>query len=128
MRTVTFILQKNRSVFSEFDNWYKQWQDRMRNDSTLKWLKEARNFIEKEGDLLTLSRARISVIESWFSDPIFEMDIPPLTKTEDTAKLSAHHISSKEIYNVGLLRFERRWVDSKLPVLIYEKKLFIALR
>ena len=32
LRTVTFILQKNRSVFSEFDSWYKQWQDKMRND------------------------------------------------------------------------------------------------
>ena len=116
LRTVTFILQKNRSVFSKFDSWYKQWQDKMCNDSILKWLKEARNFIEKEGDLLTLSKARISVVESWFSNPIFEMEIPPLTKTEHIAKLLTHpHISNKEIYNVDLLRFERRWVDSKLP-------------
>jgi hypothetical protein len=114
LRTVTFVLQKQKSISTKFDSWYEQWQNRMRGDPILKWLLKARNTIVKEGDLSTLSFARASIVESWFGAPILEMEVPPSTKTEDMAQLLAHQ-ASKGIFVVGLLRLERRWVDSELP-------------
>lgn len=115
LRNVTFVLQKNKSLLPGFNMWYEQWQDRMRHDHILRWLIEARNVIVKQGDLVTHSKARVAVVESWYRTPIFEMEVPPLTETNNLAKFLAKATPNKEAYVVGLLRLERRWVDSKLP-------------
>ena len=115
LRTVTFILQKNKGLLSNFDEWYVQWQNKMREDSILKWLIGARNSIVKQGDLVTHSMAHVSIVESWYGNPIFKMEVPPLTETKNLAKLLAQSAPNKEDHIVGLLRLERRWIDSKLP-------------
>jgi len=115
LRTVTFILQKNKRHFTNFESWYGVKQEEMRADPKMKWLNEARTAIVKEGDLETLSLVRASIVESWLGAPILEMQIPPLTKTEEIADFLAKKVSNKEMLKVGLLRVERRWVDSKLP-------------
>jgi hypothetical protein len=81
----------------------------------MRWLVESRNIIVKEGDLETYSTARISVVESWFEPPIFETLVPPFTKTEDLARILASTAPKGVPWDVGLLRIERRWVDSRLP-------------
>src|SRR6266852_625629 len=55
LRTVTFILQKHKKQIPEFEKWYGAWQERFRADPLMKWMHDARNKIEKEGDLETHS-------------------------------------------------------------------------
>jgi hypothetical protein len=35
----------------EFEEWYGAWQEKMRADERMRWLVEARNTVEKQGDL-----------------------------------------------------------------------------
>lgn len=115
LRTVTFVLQKQKNKFANFESWYAKWQNKMRKDQVLRWLVEARNKIVKEGDLNTLSLALATIVESWFGDPIFVMKVPPLLKTEEVADRLATTVPGKENLGVGLLRVERTWIDSHLP-------------
>jgi hypothetical protein len=51
-RTVTFIIQKNKADVPAFDQWYQaQVLTSWAGDSVMTWAKDARNVIEKEGDL-----------------------------------------------------------------------------
>lgn len=87
----------------------------MRADSVLKWLVDARNTIVKEGDLATHSNLRIAVVNSWFEFPSIEVEAPLFTKAENFAKIVTEGIPESFSPDTGLLRVERRWVDSKFP-------------
>lgn len=114
LRSVTFILQKNKNPLPNFENWYQEWQEVMKKDDILVWLKKARNYIEKEGDLETLSKVRLSIINSYFEPPIFETVISPFIRTEEFLRIITK-IKPKEInLEKGFLRAERLWVDSQL--------------
>lgn len=115
LRNVTFVLQKAKSQFLNFDQWYTGWQEQMRADSLLKWLVDARNIIVKQGDLETQSIARISVVDSWFDPPVFDMAVPPFTPTEEFSELLGENAPEGVARDVGLLRVERRWIHNKLP-------------
>lgn len=114
LRSVTFILQKNKNFSPNFDSWYEKWQIAMKKDPILVWLKEARNYIEKEGDLDTLSKIRLSIVNSYYEPPIFEKEIPPFFKTDEFIKTFIETKLNKNYYKKGLLRAERIWIDSKL--------------
>lgn len=114
LRTVTFILQKNKNFLTSFDNWYEKWQFAMKKDEILTWLKEARNYIEKEGDLKTLSKVRLSIVNTYFEPPIFEKEISPFTKNEEFIKIITGIKPKKINIENGFLRAERRWIDSNL--------------
>lgn len=115
LRNVTFVLQKAKSVLPKFDIWYSSWQERMRTDALMKWLVTARNIIVKEGDLKTHSIARISILESWFEPPKFEMEVDPFTHTEDFARLLGEQVPEGIPWDVGIMCVERRWVHEELP-------------
>lgn len=114
MRNVTFVLQKTKSEFNNFNSWYEGWQNRMRGDNIMTWLIKARNAIVKEGDLSTSSKLRISIVETWFAPPYIEIDVPPFTETEDSIKFLAKNNPNNVDLKVGLLRAERRWIDEQL--------------
>ena len=51
-RTVTFIIQKNKGGIPEFEAWYSsEVQENWRMDEVMLWARDARNKIEKVGDL-----------------------------------------------------------------------------
>src|SRR5690554_5645236 len=54
-RTVTFILQSHKSEIQNFEGWYKPHQERWKLDPIMCWARDARNSIEKRGDLETYS-------------------------------------------------------------------------
>jgi len=115
LRTITWILQKSKSKIPYFDKWYGEWQVKMKTDPILEWAVDARNTIVKEGDLIIHSKARIAIIKNWFTPPILELDVPPFSNTNDFEKILSKRLSVKQSSLDGLLRVERRWVDSKLP-------------
>jgi hypothetical protein len=60
-RTITFIIQKNKSIIPDYDTWYPRnvitaWA----GDEVMGWAKDSRNTIEKEGDLDLHSKLRVS--------------------------------------------------------------------
>lgn len=114
-RNVTWILQSNKAKFEDYENWYASWQTKMRDDSTLKWLNEARIEVVKRGDLEAHSVLHVSLVESWLSNPIFEIEINPSLNSKELIEGFAKSVPKDMPLNVGLLRVERRWVDSKLP-------------
>ena len=113
MRNVTFVLQKSKSEFNNFDNWYSGWQKKMREDIIMAWVIKARNVIVKEGDLSTFSKLRISIVETWFAKPYIEVDALPFITTEEFARVLAQNLPNTDL-PVKLLRAERRWVDEQL--------------
>jgi hypothetical protein len=59
-RSVTFVLQNLRSVIEEdFDSWYKQEQEKMREDPLMRYFVEARNILEKRGQLNIALKGRV---------------------------------------------------------------------
>ena len=115
LRSVTWILQKNKSLILGFDIWYGEWQRRMKDDPILRWLVEARNQIEKEGDLETHSTVRVSVLANWNESPHSQFTVSPFLPTGAIASNIQLRNVSKAVRETGVLSVERRWVSSTLP-------------
>ena len=62
LRSVTFILQKNKGAIPGFDQWYDGWRKRLGADELMRWIVDARNRIEKEGDLEAHSYVRAEML------------------------------------------------------------------
>jgi hypothetical protein len=115
-RTVTFILQSHKSEIPHFDAWYQPYQDRFAANPLMRWAKDARNKIEKQGDLETLSQVRAELIAAygfhpktnWVPESIGWSPLQFL-KNIPAKFLDAHVIEN------GVLAIERRWIDVELP-------------
>ncbi len=64
-RTVTFIMQSNKSSFNDFDDWYQGYIEKWRPDSFMTWARDSRNVIEKQGDLSLYSEVRGRIVASY---------------------------------------------------------------
>jgi hypothetical protein len=71
-RSVTFILQNHKRVIPGFEEWYTPWQSRFSGDRVMRWAVQARNKIEKQGDLETLSQMRVELIAAYVGNPVTE--------------------------------------------------------
>ncbi|MFC0253490.1 hypothetical protein [Massilia consociata] len=118
-RTVTFIIQKNKADIPEYETWYKDhvvtaWG----NDEIMKWAKDARNTIEKEGDLDMYSRLDVAVIYSHLAHEDIEIETPrPFLLQADInaiAKLAKSSLPPGTL-DATVLKIERRWVANCLP-------------
>lgn len=115
LRSVTFVLQKNRKVISDFERWYEGWQHRLRSDSTMQWLVGARNAVVKEGDLQTHSKARLTLLLSWNSPPVLDIDVPPDMTPSECLRLASSRLQERPEADVCVLQLEKRWVEVNLP-------------
>lgn len=118
-RTVTFIVQKNKAEIPDFASWYKgsvltPWS----TDPIMSWAKDARNVIEKEGDLDMQSTLRASVLFSYLSteDMVVETTRKELLQA-DLNKLLHFAITKlpPAIADTAILKIERRWIANSLP-------------
>ena len=115
-RTVTFVLQKNKRLIPDFDNWYASWQKKFDANPLMKWMVEARNRIEKQGDLEAHSFVSAEIVASYLNEgphiqvPAKLSDAPlTLLKNIPTNALGEH------IKRDGILRIRRRWIENTLP-------------
>ncbi|MCX5824091.1 MAG: SEC-C domain-containing protein [Deltaproteobacteria bacterium] len=115
LRNVTFVLQKEKSRIPNFDGWYAGWQSTLREDNILRWLVDARNVIVKEGDLETLSRVRVAILDSYNGSPHHEMNVEPMATTKDIAIMMASQDIPEQLKKDGVLRVERKWIAMDLP-------------
>jgi hypothetical protein len=116
LRTVTFVLQKQKSRIHNFDAWYSPWQNKMKNDEVMKWLIDARNRIEKEGDLEKLSTVDVRLSIDWGKSIKKRFRVNPLETTEMIASSYAKKIEiPSQLKKDAILIVERRWVAKDLP-------------
>lgn len=118
-RTVTFIIQKNKATIPDFDAWYKanvlqSWA----TDPVMSWAKDARNVIEKEGDLEMQSTLQATVLYSYISDEdmILEVTRRELLQADiDRLLKVARRKLPPAIADAAVLKIQRRWVANTLP-------------
>src|SRR4051812_48993799 len=67
-RTVTFILQKNKNSIPDFESWYEALTRFWRDDAVMTWAKDARNLVEKEGDLELNSALHLALLFSYIAE------------------------------------------------------------
>ena len=114
LRNVTWVLQKEHAALPAFKDWYATQQQRLQADPLCKWLVAARNRVVKQGDLETLSRARVSVLIDYDRPPTCEFDAPPFSKTRQIAAGLAAD-TPEFIREDAVLVVERRWIVNDLP-------------
>jgi hypothetical protein len=114
-RSVTWVLQKEMSRDEDFDAWYGSWQERMRGDERMRWLVEARNKIEKQGDLEMHSVAKVRLVANAWTGPTVEFGVPPHIGPTEIAMATELKSLPSEVRESGLLEVERRWVVPEQP-------------
>ena len=117
LRTVTFILQSNKDKIPGFEGWYSVWQNRFRNDPLMRWMVDARNKIEKRGDLEVYSFVRAEIFASYLSEEVPSIEVPAHL-FDDTATILRdipRDDLGSHIINHGALKIQRRWVENTLP-------------
>lgn len=118
-RTITFIIQKNKGEIPSFKNWYETHVlDAWRDDPVMGWAKDARNIIEKEGDLEFHSSLEVALIYSYDEN---EDVVLPCSRSElveagikKLTRLAEKHLSTG-LQDVAGLNITRSWVTSSLP-------------
>lgn len=116
MRNITFLLQSEGRIIPRFEKWYEQWQEIMKKDEVLDWIKNARNKIVKQGDLETYSIARVKIL-TWDEKTLLELKIPPSIPSKSIALyLAKQELKIPEyIYKVCVLEVDRRWSIPDFP-------------
>lgn len=116
LRTVSFLIQSHKSLIPEFQPWYQEWQDRLRSDPLMRWMVDARNKIEKRGDLEMFSFVRAEIIASYLEEgPRQEVRADLFAgPTELLASIPESDLG-KHVREHGTLAIQRRWVENTLP-------------
>lgn len=116
LRTVTFLVQSNKRLFSNFDTWYESWQDKLRADPLMRWMVDARNKIEKQGDLETHSFVRAEIIASYYEEgPSMEVHAELFQSPLELISSIPTDALREHVFKNGILRIQRRWVENSLP-------------
>jgi hypothetical protein len=117
-RTVTFIIQKNKTKIPNFVAWYEvNVLEKWRDDVVMGWARDSRNIIEKEGDLDLNSTLSVTLIFSYLkeddstislsSDDLLNAGIKKLIRL-------ARKGLPTEAANAASIKVERRWVTGSL--------------
>lgn len=115
-RTVSFILQSNKALIPQFDEWYAKWQDEFRGNPLMRWMVEARNHIEKQGDLEAHSFVRAEIIASHLNEgPSIEVPAKLFDAPLKLVKDIPDNALGRHIKKHGIVRIQRRWVENSLP-------------
>jgi hypothetical protein len=126
LRSLTFILQNHKAVIPDFVGWYGdyvdqkhgkrgKWQERMHADPLMRWMVEARNRIEKRGDLESHSMVRAEIIASYYDDgPRIDIPAHLFENAETLLRGIPDNLLGQHIRRNGVLRIQRRWVENTL--------------
>ena len=119
LRSVTLMLQNEKAVFPDFDEWYGPWQHRLKDDTLSKWLNDARVTVFHVGDLDSYSSAEVKLI-TWRQEVLSTVSIPIQTPAqlilENPALLNLLDPSKNKSTDLedGFFTIERRWSTKDL--------------
>lgn len=115
-RTVSFILQSNKALIPEFEAWYQGWQQHLKGIPLMRWMVDARNRIEKLGDLETHSWVRAEILASHLDEgPRENVRADLFDGPKKILESIPKNALGEHIRRDGVLRIERRWVENTLP-------------
>ncbi len=117
-RTITFLVQKNKSPIPDFDSWYKATvRDPWAQDAVMTWARDARNKIEKRGDLELNSTVDVSLVVSYDEEDDLLLEIPEskliMVGIKQLTRFARKHLPSN-VSDSAVVKVERRWVTSSL--------------
>lgn len=115
-RQVSFVLQKNKDLIPDFDNWYANQQSILSSIPLMKWMVDARNRIEKQGDLEGHSFISAEIVASHLDDGM-RIQVPAKLSDAPLTLLKSIPMSmlGDHIRKDGILRIRRRWIENTLP-------------
>lgn len=115
-RQVSFVVQKNKNLIPDFEKWYAGRQEKLAAIPLMKWMVEARNRIEKQGDLEARSFVSAEIVASHLDEG---PKIQVLAKLTDAplalVKSIPDSMVGEHIKKNGVLRIRRRWIENSLP-------------
>jgi hypothetical protein len=86
----------------------------MRGDARMRWLVDARNQIEKQGDLETCSIALASVLLTDGEDAVSRVEVPPLASPAEIAAAVKLKDLPERVRKQAVMAVERRWTVPEL--------------
>jgi len=119
IRSVTWMLQKEKHTFTDFDAWYGSWQQLLKDDPAAKWLKDARTEVVHKGDLESYSYAEVRLV-SYRNELVSTVEIPIETSPQlilsNPSLLEALASAQKTPIDLSDASFEieRRWSTKEL--------------
>lgn len=118
-RTVTFIIQKNKGGIPEFEAWYSsEVQENWRMDQVMLWARDARNKIEKIGDLELYSNLQATLMFSYLEEEDLALECERhelLSVGVKRLVRFARRQLPTGVSDTAAVRIERRWVATSLP-------------
>ena len=117
-RTVTFLIQKNKANIPGFVEWYqKNVIDAWEEDKLMQWAKDARNTIEKEGDLELNSELHVTLIFSYLEEEDIKIECGRDELLNAGVKKLIRFAQKKlptGVSDAAAIKIERLWKTSKL--------------
>lgn len=114
LRSVTWVLRKEFGNSPEFKRWYGRWEAAMHADARMKWAVEARNKVEKQGDLEATSIAHVRIVAGGQSAVAAEMEVHPTADAAEIARRVQLLNLSESVRRYGIVEVERRWTLPEL--------------
>jgi hypothetical protein len=91
-------------------------QERLKADALMRWMVNARNKIEKEGDLEAHSLVRAEIIGSYLDEgPKVEIPARLFDAPLALIKSIPNNAVGDHLHAHGVLKIQRRWVENTLP-------------
>jgi hypothetical protein len=116
LRNVTFVMQNETNQIPEFVPWYEAWRARMKQDSVMAWLHNARTIVVHQADLETASSA-LATIHNNLSLAKHQKHVSPFLSTPFLAMAFSKGLPEPFASHRRdlVLSVERRWSASGLP-------------
>ena len=115
-RQVSFVVQKNKSLIPDFEKWYAGRQEKLAAIPLMKWMVEARNRIEKQGDLEAHSFVSAEIVASHLDEgPKIQVPAKLTDAPLALVKGIPDSMVGEHIKKDGVLRIRRRWIENTLP-------------
>jgi hypothetical protein len=117
-RTITFIIQKNKSCIPNYQSWYEEnVLNRWKEDEVMQWAKNSRNTIEKVGDLEMFSSLTTTLLFSYLEEEDIEIKCGRNELVGyGTKKLIrfAQKNMPTGVSDAAAVKIERKWVVTSL--------------
>jgi hypothetical protein len=115
LRSVTFVLQKELAHTEGFEEWWKEWRARMKAIPLMRWSLQARNKIEKQGDLDSASVAAVRITGDFTDGQEILVDVDPDAPPAEIARrVRVGGALPLRVRHEGVLVIERRWTVAEL--------------
>jgi len=115
-RTVTLVMQKNKNIIPDFDRWYETWRKKLGANTLMKWMVDARNRIEKQGDLEAHSFVNAEIVASHLNEgPHIQVPAELFQGPRGLINSIPEGALGEHVKKDGILRIRRRWIENSLP-------------